>query len=85
MPNITPHRKTGIGAWTENDLVDYLESGVTPAGDVAGGLMAEVIDEGLKYLREVDRRAIAKYILSLPPIDHAVAREVRKRPKEDWE
>lgn len=65
-PNITPH-ESGIGAWTADMLAFYLEIGMTPDGDFAGGLMAEVIDQGTARLTPDDRKAIARYILSLPP------------------
>jgi mono/diheme cytochrome c family protein len=71
-PNITPDKKTGIGAWSERDLADYLETGATPDGDYAGDAMADVIDNSLRYLTPEDRRAIAAYVLSLPPIDRPV-------------
>jgi mono/diheme cytochrome c family protein len=68
-PNITPHRKHGIGKWTGRMLSFYLEIGMTPDGDFAGSLMAEVIDDGTGHLTEDDRRAIAAYLLALQPID----------------
>jgi mono/diheme cytochrome c family protein len=82
ISNITPHKKTGIGRWSEDDLVYFLETGATPSGDYTGGLMAEVIDEGLSYLSAQDLRAIANYISSLTPIDHAVKRRDKKRRGE---
>lgn len=66
-PNITPHRKDGIGSWTVDMLTFYLEIGMTPDGDFAGGLMAKVIDRGTAKLTAADRKAVARYILSLPP------------------
>jgi mono/diheme cytochrome c family protein len=72
MPNITPHDETGIGGWSERHLIRYLEFGMTPDGDFAGGSMAEVISEGTSYLTNEDRRALVRYILSLPPVEHAV-------------
>ncbi|ABI56511.1 c-type cytochrome [Alkalilimnicola ehrlichii MLHE-1] len=71
-PNITPHRETGIGRWSERHLVRYLDFGMDPDGDFAGGLMGEFIDESSSHLSDDDRRAIAHYILSLEPIEHAV-------------
>jgi mono/diheme cytochrome c family protein len=68
-PNITPDRKTGIGKWSENDLVYYLETGATPDGDYAGDAMAEVIDNSTSYLIQDDRRAIAVYLKSLPAVE----------------
>jgi len=86
VPNITPDKKTGIGRWSKNDVVTYLETGMTPDGDLAGDLMAEVIDNGLKYLSKDDLAAIAEYVLSLPPVVHSV-RKAGKKPvkKEEFE
>ncbi len=66
-PNITPD-KTGIGGWTPKMLSFYLEIGMTPDGDFAGSLMADVIDQGTSKLTPEDRSAITTYILSLPPL-----------------
>lgn len=67
-PNITPERDTGIGRWNRDMLAFYLDTGMTPDGDFAGGIMAEVIGQGTSKLTAADRAAIAEYILSLPPV-----------------
>jgi mono/diheme cytochrome c family protein len=67
-PNITPDKEYGIGGWTPDMLAFYLETGMTPDGDFAGGAMATVIDHGTGKLTKEDRAAIASYILSLPPV-----------------
>jgi mono/diheme cytochrome c family protein len=88
-PNITLDRKTGIGKWSENDLVYYLETGATPDGDYAGDAMAEVIDNSTSHLTQDDRRAIAVYIKSLPAVETKKLERDRKekkpKKKEDWE
>lgn len=68
VPNITPHPEDGIGEWDHDDVAYFLESGMTPDGDFAGGMMSEVIDNGLRHLTAGDREAIATYVLSLPPL-----------------
>lgn len=68
-PNITPSKDQGIGSWTQDMLAFYLEIGMDPDGDFAGGAMAHVIDVGTGKLSAEDRDAIAEYILSLPPIE----------------
>lgn len=84
IPNITPDKKTGIGRWSRADLVTYLESGLMPDGDLAGDLMAEVIDNGLKHLTKDDLAAIAEYVQSQPAIEHAVRKpKARKRSEFD--
>ncbi len=75
IPNITRDKKTGIGNWSESDLAHYLETGIDPDREAAGDLMAEVIDNGLRYLTKEDLRAIAAYIWSRPPIEHQVRKE----------
>lgn len=69
-PNITPS-KDGIGGWTVKMLSFYLEVGMDPDGDFAGSLMAPVIDDGTSHLTKEDRRAMATYLLSLPPLPDA--------------
>jgi len=74
-PHLTPDRDTGIGGWTEEQIADYLESGNRPDGDVAGGLMAEVIQgssAGFKDLTKADRLAIAKYLKSIPAVKNKI-------------
>jgi mono/diheme cytochrome c family protein len=81
-PNITPDPRTGIGRWSREDLATYLRTGTTPSGDSAGGLMAEEIDGGLRYLTAADLDAIAEYLLSLPPVENQVRKARKKRPSE---
>jgi mono/diheme cytochrome c family protein len=77
MPNITPDPETGIGKWSVEEIADYLGSGNKPDGDVAGGLMAEVIDgtlAGYKDLTQADRVAIAQYLKTIPPIRNRIGK-----------
>lgn len=78
VPNITPDRKTGIGRWRKSEIVEYLASGMTPEGDFAGDVMAEIIDRSTSRLTAADREAIATYLLSLPPVEHATRKEKPK-------
>ena len=77
MPNITPDPETGIGNWSEQEIVDYLGSGNKPDGDVAGGLMGEVIQgttAGYRDLTPADLAAIAKYLKSIPPVKNRISK-----------
>jgi mono/diheme cytochrome c family protein len=77
IPNITPDPATGL-TWTEEQIAEFLGTGNKPDGDVAGGLMGEVIGgarPGYKDLTEADRRAIAQYLKTIPSIRH----EIRKK------
>jgi mono/diheme cytochrome c family protein len=77
IPNITPDQETGIGKWSEAELVEYLGTGNRPDGDVAGGLMGEVIfgtTAGYKDLTDADRQAIARYLKSIPPVKNKIGK-----------
>jgi mono/diheme cytochrome c family protein len=65
VPNIT---QKGIGDWSKTDTSDFLENGVTPEGDSAGGAMVRVI-KNTSQLKPADRDAIAEYVKSLPPVE----------------
>lgn len=67
VPNITPDPKAGIGNWSEDDIVQVLTDGRTPAFDEVAGSMAEVVRSTAR-LSEADRRAIAAYLQSVPPV-----------------
>ncbi|HXG20673.1 MAG TPA: cytochrome c [Methylomirabilota bacterium] len=78
-PNITPEPKTGIGEWTEEEIVALLQTGFKPNFDNVQGLMALVIDGvsegGYKDMTQEDAMAIAHYLKSVPPIVHRVKKE----------
>ena len=63
IPNITPTKL----AWDTEEIVEYLASGFTPDFDVAGGHMADVIENTSK-LTEEDRLAIAEYLKAIPGV-----------------
>ncbi|MGD0334107.1 MAG: cytochrome c [Xanthobacteraceae bacterium] len=70
VPNITPaglqHWSKEDIAWSEKDIASFLDDGMNPAGDFAGGAMVETIRNTSK-LDAADRAAIAAYIVALPP------------------
>ena len=66
-PNITPD-ETGIGYWSENEIVDYLKLGTTPINIHAGGDMAEIV-ANTSQLPDSDLHAMAAYLKSLPAVD----------------
>lgn len=66
-PNITPDPKTGIGSWSIDDVMALLKTGQKPDFDFVGGSMGEIVDNMAK-LTDDDRRAIAVYLKSLPPL-----------------
>ena len=65
VPNITQKR---LGDWSAKDIAYFLESGMTPDGDTAGGSMARVI-RNTSQLPAEDRAAMAEYLKSLPAVE----------------
>ena len=65
IPNIT---QKGLADYTVADLLEILTTGTMPNGDSVGGEMAEVV-RSTEKLPEADRKAMAVYIKSLPPVE----------------
>lgn len=65
-PDLTNNAHTGLGHWTEDDIVTYLRSG-TNRYTAASGPMTEAIVNSTQHLTDADLRAIAAYFKSLPP------------------
>ena len=76
-PNITPDRETGIGAWTDDQIVRAIREGIRPDGSVIGPPMAIELYRGLS---DNDVRAIVAYLRSLKPIANKVAKSVYRMP-----
>jgi mono/diheme cytochrome c family protein len=65
VPNITQDTKSGIGDWSEQDIIGVLTDGHTPDFDFVAGPMADIVKNTAR-LTEEDRRAIAVYLHSIP-------------------
>ena len=64
-PDITPNPHTGIGSWSEQQVVDYLKLGSNHVA-VASGPMAEAVTNSTQHLTEDDLKAIAVYLKQVP-------------------
>ncbi|TFW10360.1 cytochrome c [Oxalobacteraceae bacterium OM1] len=64
-PALTSNLQSGLGKWTEQDIVAYLKTGST-GKTAAAGPMAEVIKNSTQYLSDSDLHAIAVYLKDLP-------------------
>ena len=67
-PNITPDNDTGIGRWSEQDIVTYLRTGMLDKRAYAGGPMAEAVAHSTRYLSDEDLSAMAAYLKVVPII-----------------
>lgn len=66
-PNITSDVRQGIGGWTEQEVVDYLKTGVAVNKAIVAGPMAEVVHSSLSKLSDDDVHAMAAYLKSVKP------------------
>ncbi|GAB3102005.1 cytochrome c [Pseudomaricurvus hydrocarbonicus] len=62
--NLTP-AKTGLGAWTSDDIVTYLKTGLNDKA-VLHGPMNEVVMNSTSHLTQDDAEAIAIYLKGIP-------------------
>ena len=64
-PKITPDRETGIGAWSDDDILRVLRTGVTPKGRQLDPAMPSL--SAYYGINDQDARDIIKFLRSLPP------------------
>ena len=70
-PNLTSDEETGLGRWSEADIVTALRTGTRPDGRILAPSMPW---RGMAGLTDADAAAIAAFLKSLPPTRHAVTR-----------
>jgi mono/diheme cytochrome c family protein len=62
-PDLTANDRTGLGAWSIDDVAEYLRTGRN-AHAGAGGAMADVITYSTSLMSDADRHAMATYLKS---------------------
>ncbi|MEO8281082.1 MAG: cytochrome c [Ideonella sp.] len=65
-PNISSDARSGVGSWSNQQIATYLKTGVSPAGGVAAGPMAETV-HSLSKLTDDDLLAMAAYLKTTEP------------------
>jgi mono/diheme cytochrome c family protein len=78
--NITPDPSSGVGAWSDAELQQYLAVGHAAGRGTAAGPMGEAVDKSLSYLSQPDIAAIVAYLRSVPPIQSADFLEPKAEP-----
>ncbi|MCP8462867.1 cytochrome c [Pseudomonas sp. ZM23] len=66
--NITPDTHSGIGGWSDAELVQYLKTGRVPGKAQAAGPMAEAVEHSFQHMTDADLQAIASYLRSVPAV-----------------
>jgi mono/diheme cytochrome c family protein len=68
-PNLTPDPETGLGKWTEAQIVAAIRKGVRPDGRILAPIMPY---QHYAKLTDEDAQAIAAFLKSLKPVSHKV-------------
>lgn len=68
-PNLTPDKDTGLGSWTEEQIVAAIQTGTRPDGRVLAPIMPW---RAFAELTKSDASAIAVYLKSLPAVRNKV-------------
>jgi mono/diheme cytochrome c family protein len=76
-PNLTPDKETGIGNWTDAQLMVAIREGKRPDGSLIGPPMPYDMYRGLS---DRDTKAIIAYLRNLKPVKHATPKSVYKMP-----
>lgn len=68
-PNLTPDKETGLGAWSEAEIITAFTRGIRPDGR---RLIPTMPYMNFAALTPADQHAVAAYLMSLKPIHNAV-------------
>lgn len=68
-PNLTPDAETGLGSWSEQDIVKAVRTGVRPDGRQLAPAMPY---QSYSTLTDADALALASYLKSLAPVRNQV-------------
>jgi cytochrome c553 len=80
--NITPDAETGIGKWTDAQLIRAIREGIRPDGSLIGPPMPF---EAYRHMSDDDVRAIVAWLKAQPPVKNAVPKsEYRIKLPPAW-
>jgi mono/diheme cytochrome c family protein len=75
--NITADGRSGVGAWSDAALAQYLATGHAAGHGTASGTMGEAVDHSFSYLAAPDIQAIVAYLRTVPAVSSAAEPPVR--------
>jgi mono/diheme cytochrome c family protein len=78
--NITPDRSSGVGAWSDVELLHYLSTGHADGRGTASGPMGQVVDESLSHLQPSDLKAMVTYLRTVASVATGDLPEPRAAP-----
>jgi mono/diheme cytochrome c family protein len=68
-PNLTPDKETGLGGWSDQEIVTAMTTGVRPDKRILAPIMPW---KALAQLTKDDANAIVAYLRSIPPVKNKV-------------
>lgn len=68
-PNLTPDKETGLGNWTDAQVIAALQTGARPDGRMLAPIMPY---HAFANLTPEDAQAIVAFLRSVPPVLHKV-------------
>jgi mono/diheme cytochrome c family protein len=78
--NITPDQETGVGAWSDETLAQFIHTGHVDGYGTASGPMGEAIDNSLSHLVPEDIKALVVYLRTVPPLSDPALPAPRMAP-----
>lgn len=75
--NITPHMTSGIGAWSDAQIIAAIREGRRPDGTLIGAPMPI---ELYRSLSDADVQALVAYLRSVPAVDNKPPKSLYKMP-----
>jgi mono/diheme cytochrome c family protein len=66
--NISSDKGSGVGAWSDDELRDYLSTGHAQRRGTAAGPMGEAVDNSLSGIVSSDVHALVTYLRTVPPV-----------------
>jgi mono/diheme cytochrome c family protein len=76
-PNITPDKETGIGNWTDDQIINAIRNGKRPDGTTIGPPMPIAF---YRDMSDTDVKAIVAYLRSVKPISNKLEKSTYKIP-----
>jgi mono/diheme cytochrome c family protein len=68
-PNITQDEKTGIGGWTDEQIIDAIRLGKRPSGEQMYPMMPYPY---FNRLSDTDAKALVAYLRTIKPVENAI-------------
>ena len=78
--NITQDHETGIGAWSDEEIIRAVREGIRPDGSVIGPIMPINL---YRHISDVDARAIVAYLRTVEPVRNEVKESAYPFPVPD--